>query len=241
MSPIRETIADKKKRARRIVTHLHRMYPDADCALSHKKAWQLLISTILSAQSTDETVNRVTTALYKKYKKPADFLSVPEEELQQDIHATGFFRQKTKSIRGACRLLVEEFGGGVPDNMEDLVRLPGVARKTANVVLGTWFGKNEGVVVDTHVGRIAERLALTWNNKNSKDAVRIEKDLMEIVPQKDWTFFSHALIWHGRRVCDARKPDCEACKLSELCPAAFEANTAPRKSKKPSAKSTKRK
>ncbi len=182
MSGIRETTADKKKRARRIVTLLRRMYPDADCALSHKKAWQLLISTILSAQSTDETVNRVTAALYKKYNKPADFLAVPEEELQEDIHATGFFRQKTKSIRGTCQMLVDEFGGGVPDNMEDLVRLPGVARKTANVVLGTWFGKNEGVVVDTHVGRIAERLALTWNSKNSKDAVRIEKDLMEIVP-----------------------------------------------------------
>ena len=241
MSRIRETIADKKKRSRRIVTLLRRMYADADCALSHKKAWQLLISTILSAQSTDETVNRVTTALYKKYKKPADFLSVSEEELQQDIHATGFFRQKTKSIRGACQMLVEEFGGGVPDNMEDLIRLPGVARKTANVVLGTWFRKNEGVVVDTHVGRIAERLALTWNSKNSKDAVRIEKDLMEIVPRKDWTFFSHALIWHGRRVCDARKPDCESCKLSDLCPAAFEADIAPRKSKKSSAKPAKRK
>ncbi len=236
MSGIRETIADKKKRARRIVTRLRRMYPDADCALSHKKAWQLLISTILSAQCTDETVNRVTAALYKKYKKPAEFFAVPEEELQEDIHATGFFRQKTKSIRGACQMLVDEFGGGVPDNMDDLVRLPGVARKTANVVLGTWFGKNEGVVVDTHVGRIAERLALTWNNKNSKDAVRIEKDLMEIVPSKEWTFFSHALIWHGRRVCDARKPDCESCKLSELCPAAFETNAAPRKSKKSSAK-----
>ncbi len=239
MSGIRETIADKKKRARRIVTHLRRMYPDADCALTHKKAWQLLISTILSAQSTDETVNRVTAALYKKYKKPADFLAVPEEELQQDIHATGFFRQKTKSVRGACRMIVEEFGGAVPDTMDDLVRLPGVARKTANVVLGTWFGKSIGVVVDTHVGRIAERLALTWNSKNSKDAVRIEKDLMEIVPRKEWTFFSHALIWHGRRVCDARKPDCESCKLSELCPAAFEVDAAPRNSKKSSVKRTK--
>ena len=239
MSRVRETIADKKKRLRRIVALLRRMYPHADCALTHKKAWQLLISTILSAQSTDETVNRVTAALYKKYKKPSDFLSVPEEELQEDIHATGFFRQKTKSIRGTCRMLVDEFGGGVPDSMEDLVRLPGVARKTANVVLGTWFGKNEGVVVDTHVGRIAERLALTWNNKNSKDAVRIEKDLMEIVPRKEWTFFSHALIWHGRRVCDARKPDCESCKLSELCPAAFKANSAPQQRNKSSAKRVK--
>lgn len=232
MSQVRETISDKKKRARSITTRLRRMRGDAQCALEHKSAWQLLISTILSAQSTDETVNRVTRDLYKKYKKPADFLAVPEEELQQDIHSTGFFRQKTKSIRAACMMIGEEFGGKVPDTMDDLVRLPGVARKTANVVLGSWFDKNEGVVVDTHVGRIAERLALAWNQKNSKDAVKIEKDLMEILPRKDWTFFSHALIWHGRKVCTARNPDCDACKLAELCPSAFAVGNGNRSTKK---------
>lgn len=232
MSQVQETISDKKKRARSITTRLRRMYGDAQCALEHKSAWQLLFSTILSAQSTDETVNRVTRDLYKKYKKPADFLAVPEEELQQDIHSTGFFRQKTKSIRAACVMIGEEFGGNVPDSMDDLVRLPGVARKTANVVLGTWFGKNEGVVVDTHVGRIAERLALAWNQKNSKDAVKIEKDLMEILPRKNWTFFSHALIWHGRKVCTARKPDCDSCKLAELCPSAFAVDGSDRSKKK---------
>ncbi len=232
MSRVLEKIADKKKRVRRITTRLHRMYPGADCALKHRNAWQLLVSTILSAQSTDETVNRVTQTLYKKYKKPADFLAVAEQELQQDIHATGFFRQKTKSIRGACRMLVDEFGGEVPDNMDDLLRLPGVARKTANVVLGTWFGKNEGVVVDTHVGRIAERLALSWTSKNSKDAVKIEKDLMEILPRKEWTFFGHAMILHGRAVCDAKKPDCESCRLAELCPSAFSVGNATGSKKK---------
>lgn len=239
MSRVREKIADKQKRAKKITTRLRRMYGAADCALEHNSAWHLLISTILSAQSTDETVNRVTERLYKKYKKPADFLKVSEEELQDDIHATGFFRQKTKSIRGACSMLVEEFGGQVPDNMDDLIRLPGVARKTANVVLGTWFGKNEGVVVDTHVGRIAERLALTWSGKNSKDAVKIEKDLMELIPQKEWTFFSHALIWHGRKICSARKPDCESCKLAELCPSAFSVDGSSPAAKK-KAKATRR-
>lgn len=231
MSRVPETIADKKNRARKIAGRLRRMYPAAECALKHNSAWQLLISTILSAQSTDETVNRVTQRLYRKYKKPRDFLKVSQEELEEDIHATGFFRQKTKSIRGASAMLVEEFGGEVPDNMADLVRLPGVARKTANVVLGTWFGKNEGVVVDTHVGRIAERLALTWNHKNSKDAVKIEKDLMEILPRKQWTVFSHAMIRHGREICDARKPDCESCKIAELCPSAFTAGGAARSKK----------
>ncbi len=221
MSGVCETIADKKHRAAKVIRRLRRLYGDADCALVHRNAWQLLISTILSAQSTDENVNRVTRTLYRKYRKPADFLAVPPEELEDDIRSSGFYRQKTKSIRGTCRLLLDDFGGEVPDTMEHLLRLPGVARKTANVVLGTWFHQNVGVVVDTHVGRLAERLGLTWNGRNSKDAVRIEQDLIELVPRKDWTFLSHALIRHGREVCSARKPDCASCQLSAWCPSAF--------------------
>lgn len=221
MSAIRETIAEKKQRARSTLRRLRAMYPRADCALKHESAWQLLVSTILSAQSTDETVNRVTTELYRKYRSPAAMAQASQEELEADIHSTGFFRQKAKNIRATSQMVAQEFAGQVPDTMDDLLRLPGVARKTANVVLGTWFGKNEGVVVDTHVGRISERLGLTWTGRHGKDAVRIENDLMELIPRKDWTFFGHALISHGRRVCFARKPDCSSCKLSNLCPSAF--------------------
>lgn len=216
----RETIADRKKRARRILNRLRKLYPDADCALNHSSAWQLLVSTILSAQSTDETVNKVTPELFTRYPSP-DALAVADvEDVQKIIHPTGFFRQKTKSIMGAARMVVDEFDGEVPDSMEDLLRLPGVARKTANVVLGTWFEKNEGVVVDTHVGRLSDRLRLAWNHKDSKDAKKIETDLMRIIPQKDWTYLSHALIWHGRKVCTARKPDCANCTLAKECPSA---------------------
>ena len=217
---VNETLEQKKKRVKKIRAGLRRLYPDADCALEHVNPWQLLVATILSAQSTDEMVNRVTPVLFKRFKTAKALANAPREEIEEIIHSTGFFRQKAKSIQGAGRKITEQFGGKVPDNMDDLVTLPGVARKTANVVLGTAFGKNEGVVVDTHIGRLATRLALTWTSKNGKDAVKIERDLMEIFPRKDWTFFGHALIWHGRRVCSARKPECTACTLARHCPSA---------------------
>ncbi len=216
----RESLENRKARAKKILSRLKRLYPDADCALHHKSALQLLVATILSAQSTDTTVNDVTKTLFAKYKKAKDFAETDPAELEQEIYRTGFFRQKTKSILGMARMLEAEHGGQVPETMDALVRLPGVARKTANVVLGTWFGRNDGIVVDTHVGRLAHRLALTWRSKNEKDAVRIEQDLMEIIPQRQWTYVAHALIWHGRRVCPARKPKCGECTLAPLCPSA---------------------
>ena len=215
-----ESIDQRKRRARRILAKLRALYPDADCALEHKSALHLLVSTILSAQSTDETVNKVTPVLFKRFKTAKALAGASLEEVEEIIHSTGFFRQKAKSITGACRRIVDDFGGKVPDSLEALVTLPGVARKTANVVLGTWFGISEGVVVDTHVGRLAERLGLMWNGKNSKDAVKIEQDLMAILPRSEWTYVSHALIQHGRRVCAARKPDCRNCSLAKLCPSA---------------------
>ena len=214
------SIEETKKRARKILAALRKLYPEADCALRHGDPFQLLIATILSAQSTDATVNKVTPVLFKKYKTARALADAPRESVEAIIHATGFFRQKTKSLQGACRKIIDSFGGKVPDTMDELVTLPGVARKTANVVLGTAFGKNEGVVVDTHIGRLATRLALTWTSKDAKDAVKIERDLMEVLPRKDWTFAGHALIWHGRRVCPARKPDCDNCMLAKHCPSA---------------------
>ena len=215
-----ESLEVKKKRARRIVTALHKLYPDAGTALRHRNPLQLLVATILSAQSTDETVNKVTPVLFRRFKTARALAQAPPDQIEEVIHSTGFFRQKTKSIQGACRRITDAFDGQVPDNMDDLLTLPGVARKTANVVLGSAFGKCEGVVVDTHVGRLATRLALTWSSKGSKDAVKIERDLMEIIPRKEWTFVGHSLIWHGRRVCPARKPDCEHCTLARHCPSA---------------------
>lgn len=216
----RETIDERKKRAVRILRRLRKLYPVADCALTHSSAWQLLTATILSAQSTDETVNKVTPILFEHYPTPDDLAAADPADVEKIIYPTGFFRQKTKSIIGAARIIVDEFDGDVPGEMEQLLRLPGVARKTANVVLGTWFGRNEGVVVDTHVGRLSDRLRLCWNHKDSKDARKIEADLMRIIPQKDWTYISHALIWHGRKVCTARKPDCANCALAKECPSA---------------------
>ncbi|MFQ5490412.1 MAG: endonuclease III [Phycisphaerae bacterium] len=215
-----ESLKQRRTRAGRIVRALKKAYGPVDCALNHKSALQLLIATILSAQSTDENVNRVTPGLWKKYGGPSDFADAPTEQLEADIRSTGFFRQKTKSIQGACRIILDQFGGQVPDNMDDLLKLPGVARKTANVVLGTWFGRNDGVVVDTHVGRLAQRMGLTWTGRDDKDAPKIETDLMEILPQKEWTYFSHAMIRHGRAVCSARKPECGSCILADLCPSA---------------------
>jgi len=219
--PAAGSLADRKNRARKIVTALRKLYPDADTALKHHSALELLISTILSAQSTDQTVNKVTPVLLARYPNARKLAAAHPADVERIVHPTGFFRQKTRSIIGVGQALVERFGGQVPDTIDELTQLPGVARKTANVVLGTWFRKNEGVVVDTHVGRLAHRLGLTWSSKNDKDAVKIEQDLMQVIPQKQWTYVGHALIWHGRRVCTARKPRCAECTLNKLCPAAF--------------------
>jgi endonuclease-3 len=216
----RESDASRRARAARIVGELHKLYSEADCALGHESALQLLVATILSAQCTDDRVNKVTPALFARYKTAADFANAKPADLEKLIQSTGFFRNKAKNIIGAGRVICEKFGGQVPSNMDDLLEIPGVARKTANVVLGTWFKKNEGVVVDTHIGRLSHRLKLTWRSRDDKDAVRIERDLMELIPREDWTFVGHALIWHGRRVCAARKPDCDRCTLADLCPSA---------------------
>jgi len=214
---MRESKSQLKERTEKIIKLLKRAHPDAKCALNHANAFELLIATILSAQCTDERVNKVTADLFRKYRKPEDYLKVPATELQQDIRTTGFFRNKTKSIQGASKMLVEEFNGEVPQSMEELLKLPGVARKTANVVLGVAYGKAEGVVVDTHVSRLSHRLKLTRH----KDAGKIEKDLMEIVPRKNWIEFAHLLIFHGRRICKARRPLCEECVVEELCPSSI--------------------
>ena len=201
------------RRVRAILQKLDEAYPDVYCALTHDNPFQLLISTILSAQCTDERVNKVTKALFVKYRTPQDFAYANPLELEQDIRPTGFFRNKAKSILGASRKIVEEFSGQVPRTMEQLLTLPGVARKTANVVLGTGFGIAVGVVVDTHVTRLSNRLDLSRNT----DPRKIEQDLMRVVPQDKWILFSHQLIWHGRKICQARKPRCAECNLEHLC------------------------
>lgn len=227
--PAKESGGAKARRAARITALLHDLYADADCALTHNDPWQLLIATILSAQSTDDTVNKVTPILFAKYPTPAALAAAAREDIEAIVHPTGFFRQKAKNIQESSRCIAEEFGGAVPPEMDKLVTLPGVARKTANVVLGTAFGKNEGVVVDTHIGRLATRLGLTWSSKDAKDAVAIERDLMEVLPRDKWTFVGHALIWHGRRVCSARKPACIVCVLAPHCPSAGKVDTPPMK------------
>jgi endonuclease-3 len=209
-----ETPAQRKARARRIVARLERVYPDATCALHHSSALELVVATILSAQCTDARVNLVTPTLFAKYRTAADYAAADPRALEREIQSTGFFRNKTKSIIGMAQALVERHGGHVPDTMEELTLLPGVGRKTANVILGTWFGKNEGVVVDTHVHRLTRLLKLTTHD----DPVKIERDLMELLPRDKWTWFSHTLIHHGRQVCIARRPKCEACVVNELCP-----------------------
>ena len=209
----RETHDERKKRARRIVRKLHKLYPDADCSLHHRSALQLLVATILSAQCTDERVNQVTPALFRKYRKASDYARADRDELEEMIRSTGFFRNKAKSLIALGKALEENFAGKVPDRLEELVDLPGIGRKTANVVLGTWFGI-PGITVDTHVTRLSGRLGLT----NKTDAVKIERDLMNLIQEKEWTFVSHALIWHGRRVCKARGPLCGACGLADECP-----------------------
>ncbi|HEY6224919.1 MAG TPA: endonuclease III [Gemmatimonadales bacterium] len=209
-----EAPREQRRRTRSIIARLKREFPDAKCALDHTSPLELLVATILSAQSTDARVNIVTPALFAKYKSAADYAAADPEIFQSEIHSTGFFRNKTKSILGMAQALEERHGGRVPDTMEALVALPGVGRKTANVVLGNAFGKNEGIVVDTHVGRIAGLLRLT----RQTDPVKIERDLMELVPRKDWTIFSHLLILHGRKTCIARRPKCGSCRINDLCP-----------------------
>jgi endonuclease III len=201
------------KRVRAILAKLDEAYPAATCALEHQNPFQLLIATILSAQCTDVRVNEVTRSLFQKYKTPQDFAYANPQELEAEIRPTGFFRAKTKSIQGTSKKIVEEFAGDVPRTMEQLLTLPGVARKTANVVLGTAFGIASGIVVDTHVQRLSGRLDLTRNT----DPKKIEQDLMGVIPQDKWIIFAHQLIWHGRRVCQARKPRCMECNLEKIC------------------------
>lgn len=210
----RETNKAKAARLKKIIAGLRKAYPEAGCELTHASPLELLISTILSAQCTDKRVNMVTAELFKKYRTAADYANADTAGFEQDIRSTGFYRNKAKNIQACCRKLVERHGGQVPGTMDELTQLDGVGRKTANVILGTAFGINAGVVVDTHVARLSQRLGLTKEN----DPEKIERELMAIVPRKLWTLFAHWLIWHGRRRCDARKPDCENCEIRKLCP-----------------------
>lgn len=214
----RESKADKKARAKKVLALLKKHYAQADCSLDYQNPLQLLIATILAAQCTDERVNKVTPELFKAYPEAEAFANADPEQLQKAIRSTGFFRNKAKNIMGAARKLVDDHDGQVPEDMDALLALPGVARKTANVVLGTAFGHNDGVVVDTHVTRLSNRLGFTTHKTNQGD--KIEKDLMALIPQDEWTFFAHALVHHGRAVCTARKPDCDACPLAKHCPSA---------------------
>src|SRR5438552_4968934 len=211
-----QAAATSAPRIAEILRRLEARYPGVTCALHHRNAWELLVATILSAQCTDVRVNMVTPELFRRYPAPADFAALKPEELEPQIRSTGFFRNKSKSLVGAAKKIVEDFGGQVPSEMPALLSLPGVARKTANVVLGTWFRKNEGVVVDTHVYRIARRLELTTQG----DAGKIEQDLMRLIPRERWTDFSHQIIWHGRTLCIARRPKCAECPLENICHAA---------------------
>jgi len=210
----KKSAAESKQRARTVYQTLRRCYPDAHCALEHRDAFELLVATILSAQCTDERVNKVTPTLFKQCGSPAAMARIDRSDLEELVRTTGFFRNKAKSLQGASTVIVKEHGGQVPDTMDALLTLPGVARKTANVVLGNAFGKNVGMVVDTHVGRLARRLGFT----KEENPVKVEQDLMALFNQRTWTLLAHLLISHGRRVCKARRPDCAACKLLDLCP-----------------------
>jgi len=205
---------NSKQLASKIISKLKIKYPEPECALLHSNPWQLLVATILSAQCTDKRVNMVTPALFKKYGTPIDFAAAKQEELEIVIHSTGFFRNKAKNIIACARTLIDKHGGEIPQNIEELTSLPGVGRKTANVILGTAFGKAEGIVVDTHVTRLSRRMGLS----EQSDAVKIETDLMKIIAKKHWIEFSHLLILHGRERCNARKPDCENCEINDFCP-----------------------
>jgi endonuclease-3 len=211
---MKETKSELQERVREIIRGLKKQHPEAKCALIHSNPLELLIATILSAQCTDERVNIVTAALFRKYRRCADYVAAPQAELERDLNSVTFFRNKTKAIQKACRILLEKYDGQVPRTMAELIELPGVGRKTANVVLGTAFGIPTGVVVDTHVMRLSQRLGLTRNKVPEK----IEADLMEIIPKKEWIDFSHRLILHGRRVCKARKPACDVCAIEKPCP-----------------------
>ena len=202
-------------RTRQIIQRLKQAYPDAHCALNHQNALELLMATILSAQCTDERVNKVTPGLFDRCRSARDYAELPVAELESIIRTTGFFRAKAKSIQGCARGLLDRHHGEVPQTMEELYQLPGVGRKTANVVLGNAFDRAEGIVVDTHVGRLARRMGLT----RQQDPVKVETALVKLVPREDWTLFSHLMIWHGRRRCSARKPDCAHCEIRNLCPA----------------------
>jgi len=204
----------EQERTRKIISRLKKEYPDAHCALNHANAFELLVATILSAQCTDVRVNIVTETLFRKYRQPQDYLNVLPEELEQDIRSTGFYRNKAKSIQGACEKIIANFSGEIPRTMEEILTLNGVARKTANVVLGNAFGIASGVVVDTHVSRLSKRLGLTENSLPEK----IETDLQNLVPKNNWIMFPHWLIWHGRKICQARKPKCGECVLENICP-----------------------
>ncbi|MCC6368115.1 MAG: endonuclease III [Bryobacterales bacterium] len=208
-----KTAGERKARVERILAELDKLYPNATCALHHHNAWQLLVATILSAQCTDERVNKVTPGLFAKYPEIADFAAVSQEELANDIRSTGFFNNKAKSVIGAARKVMNDFHGEIPHTMEEMLTIPGAARKTANVVLGTAYGIESGVVVDTHVQRIANRLDLTKN----QDPVKIEQDLMKTIPRQRWILFSHQLIHFGRNICVARKPKCGECPLNSVC------------------------
>ena len=212
----RESTQARSARVKKLIAGLGKTYPDAHCELNYSNPLELLVATILSAQCTDKRVNMVTAGLFKKYPSAADFAQANLLELEQDIRTTGFFRNKAKNIQACCRKLVERHGGQVPQSMEELTQLDGVGRKTANVVLGNAFGTQAGIVVDTHVARLSHRLGLS----RQKDPERIEQELMKFVPQHLWTLFSHWLIWHGRRRCDARNPDCPNCEIRNLCPSA---------------------
>jgi len=212
----RETTEAKIARVKKIIAGLRKTYPEAHCELDHRNPLELLIATILSAQCTDKRVNQVTADLFRKYRSAADYADADLSELQQDIKTTGFYRNKARNIQACCRKLVERHGGEVPGTMEELTRLDGVGRKTANVLLGNAFQVNEGIVVDTHVARLSQRLGLT----RQKDPEKIEQELMKLVPRKQWTMFSHWLIWHGRRRCTARNPDCPNCEIRKICPSA---------------------
>ena len=213
MQEARKRVGPKRERIGPVIERLAAEHSDAAIALRFRSPLELLVSVMLSAQTTDVNVNRVTPALFAKYRRPEDYLAVPQEEVERDILSTGFYRQKARSLRGTMRMLLEDFDGEVPRRLEELVRLPGVARKTANVV-SSELGETQGIVVDTHVRRLSQRLGFT----RQEDPVRIERDLVRLVPRADWGRFPHLLIWHGRRVCDARRPRCEDCVLSDLCP-----------------------